>query len=185
MGHERSVSRGKYGTRAAIKRDVTETETTIETYQRKVAALTAENKRLRDALTEQQRLASSTERRLRAERDEGTSDKLTALSLTVKRLVVERDDARKKAADIQAKQNGIVGVFAGYLARMEGLSKIDAFERVLTFLRPETQLIARSEVERRMAETHGIEAVRAMRQARGEGGHYKPANMEFIDGEPQ
>lgn len=93
------MARGKQARRAELRRDAAETETTIATYQRRVTQLTAEVRELGEKLARQDRAAKAVERRLRAERDEGTAPQVQALSLALEAAVRERDAARRTARD--------------------------------------------------------------------------------------
>jgi hypothetical protein len=77
------MARGKHANRAALRREDNETAATLSTYQHRVAKLTAENREFRERLTAQERSASQTARRLRAERDEGVAPQVEAMRLTL------------------------------------------------------------------------------------------------------
>lgn len=113
------MTRGKYANRAALRREDREVTTTIETYKHSVARLTAENQDLKRQLADQRRLAAATERRLRAERDEGLSPKVAALETSLRAAMDGRTQAETLAKQAQERfhkwRAGLVRFFVGDL----------------------------------------------------------------------
>lgn len=95
------MTRGKYGPAAQTRRLIDDQQTSIETYQRRVAALTAEVKSLQTKLDEQHRQHSELVRRLKAEIRECASPSLRIAEREAREQRERADAAKQVLAERQ------------------------------------------------------------------------------------
>lgn len=125
------MTKGKYAAKAAMRRAEIEATAGLETYKRRVADLTAENKGLKERLVEKDRAHSKEVRLLKAERDEGTSPTLRAVEAECQRLR-ERADLAERELRLKREQ-GSRGMrrLIGHFATDHGMGEADAIEAAL------------------------------------------------------
>lgn len=130
------MSRGKYATRAALRREDTGVRSEIESYKHHIQRLTGENKHLAGRLAESQAAHKEEARKLRAMLDEGLSPELLALREELERQRELANKAEQHARRTREIWGHVLdGVFR-LLKEGLGLTGLEAYE-VLLVIDPE------------------------------------------------
>lgn len=165
--------RGKYSKPAAVRREAAEQAGVVEGYQRQVVRLTGERDDARAQLARETEASRRRIRTLEAMVREGTSARVAALEHEVRRLLQERDEAR--ATVQKAKNNDRAGVLllARHFRDEHDMNIEDALALTLTLVGGEPRGTIVNDTEERFAARYGVDALREIRRARGQG---RPAN---------
>lgn len=170
------MTRGKYATRAARRREDADVQTEIGTYRHHVARLTGQVAELRAQLDAERAGRKNDARRFAAQLDEGISPELTALRAELERQrqrARQAEDARRRAKE--RDWNRLRGMLA-LLRDGLGLTHVEAREVIATF---DPEFLADVDGDQRYAammadydtdpggltleQIHGLQAARGMR----------------------
>lgn len=135
------MTKGKYAARANLRREDSEVRGDIDTYQRTVARLTAENKLLKEQvrLTEAARRAET--RRLRAERDEGLSPEVSALRKELNAQRQRADTALAQRREQERRSEKVATLAWLLVHKLTGCTGLEANEFLLRILEGERKVI--------------------------------------------
>lgn len=126
--------RGKHGHSAATRRAIETAETSVATYQRKVAELTAENKALKARALELDQAHRAEVRRLKAERNEGVSPMLGVVQQENARLREQLDAAERTLKEIKALWNKAIQNLRDHFITDHGMLKADSLEETFAII---------------------------------------------------
>lgn len=151
------MTRGKHGQRAE-NRERAQNDA-LAPYQRKVAALTAENKELRAKLRDYQRAQQAVIRRLRAERDEGIAPALTVAQQENLALRENRDILLGKYTHLRRLHTGWQKKMYDHFVATHGLTVDEALAASLSLGQNALSLIDFDEMAKRGISSEAIERV--------------------------
>lgn len=171
------MTRGKYATRATVRREAADVEANEAAYQRQIVRLTQERNEARAELAKTKAGLIAETRVLRAQVSEGTSNLVAALRIELNKSREVRDAATRELKRIR-------GIHERFIARMNdhwiaehgAKPGIDAIEKTMTALDPEFMDGGPDAVggkmitvgtEQKFADKHGVAAARALRKSRG------------------
>lgn len=124
------MARGKKGIAAARRHGAEAVAATEETYQRRVAKLTAENKALKQRLTDQQSAHSREMKRIRVERDQGLSPEISVMREEIRRAKDDAQRSKQVAADNQkARRAMATTIHSAFMAI--GLTEAEAYQLIV------------------------------------------------------
>jgi hypothetical protein len=126
------MARGKYASKAAVKKVADERDAQAASYQHHIRRLTAENAELKQKLADQQADHAKTVRVLKAERDEGLSPQVKVLQQENERMKERVNKAEREFQYIKKIWNATARDMIRYLESL-GLSPLDAREMFLNF----------------------------------------------------
>lgn len=131
--------KGKHAVSAEARHAIAERDNDLGTYQHRVARLTAENRELREKMAAQERTHRATERRLRAERDEGIAPQLQAAAAAHRAVLEQRDEAGRHATAMRDVYVKVASRYEAHLVEDHGFTIADARDRVMRVVggRPE------------------------------------------------
>lgn len=165
------MTRGKYAVRAANREQTAEAVASEAGYQRQIVRLTQERDKARADLAKIKTDSAAEARKLRAQVSEGTSDLVEALRREVNRFRNERDALHRDAVDRSKKQGVLVERLCDHMVTEHGAKKgREATEQAMWLMSPEFDGVTIHDTgsEEKFAATHGVEALRALRRARGQ-----------------
>lgn len=171
------MARGKHAVSAHARHEIASRDSEIAIYQKNVARLTAENKRLRARVDEQARHHRAEVRQLKAERDEGLSPMVAVLQREVIAAKEKAQAAEQRASAAVDRHARTFRALRGVLMSC-GFSEVEAFQIVSDAFAWEpgdetpqgavvTELPLPTHVRRRDREEQRTQAMRVSR-ARGE-----------------
>jgi hypothetical protein len=126
------MTKGKYATRAARRREDQDVQSEISACQRDVARLTAEVAELTGALDAERAGRKDTTRRLAAQLDEQVTPELAATREELERQRRRAADAEAAQRKAQQNHDRHFTTILGLLAQLTGLTRAEAFELALT-----------------------------------------------------
>jgi len=128
--------KGKHAASATTRRVIREAETSLETYQRRVAKLTAENKELRDRLAAKDKAHSQAIKRLKAERDEGLSPMIAVLQQENVKLKERGDHSKRDLVAIQSTWDRTLRRMWDHFVAQHSMTRLEAIEELVQFTTP-------------------------------------------------
>lgn len=172
--------KGKHTHAAATRRAFREAETEIQTYQRRVVELTAENKRLRSEADERTRAHASEVRRLRAERNEGVSPMLGVVQSENARLKDELDHAKREVRQMKERWDNCFRRVADHFReehRAKGIEQVEQAAGLMVASLSGTGL-----VDGALEKSHLPDEAKAqIQRARGERSGQEPPRLSGLD----
>lgn len=130
------MTKGKYAARAANRQAELEAAGNLSMYQAKVVKLTAENKALRERLTDKDRAHSREVRRLKVERNEGVSPALAVVESQNRQLRDELTAAKQHHAEIKKRWERLIPRVIAHFKSAHGMTGLEAEEEVVHLLNP-------------------------------------------------
>lgn len=160
--------RGKHGHSAATRRAIEAAETSVATYQRKVADLTAENKALKARTLELDQAHRAEVRRLKAERNEGVSPMLDVVQQENARLREDLDQLQRATKERNRKDRTGILRLRDHFEVVHGERPVDAYESALKLFMTDVDDDAVFDIHGEGQRVGSADRVAALQRARGE-----------------
>lgn len=160
------MTRGKYAAKAAVRKEVTERDQQIDSYQHAIRNLTAENTELKQKLADQQAAHSKTVRVLKAERDEGLSPMVAVLQKENQAMKERVDRAEERVRVIQQGWDNAARKVHVHFQEVHGYTGTEAAEVALNLIGSEPRYLSDNPRLRDLSRTDP-EGARKIERARG------------------
>lgn len=168
------MAKGKYGNRAASRRESQEVQSEIATYQRNVKRLTADNVELRKSLAKERTSHVDDVKNLKAQLAEGLTPELIVLRKKVEEQSERASTAERRYSDLSRKWQIATNRLVHALTSTFGITGAEAVEfGVNTIFREEEDgekaiVVATNSTDHKGAARLGAEGIARIAAARGE-----------------